>query len=50
MTWPLVALLGLLLVVLVTTIVTGGGGTDDSAGSLAPVLAERAATATAVVG
>ncbi|WP_251152972.1 serine/threonine-protein kinase [Cellulosimicrobium sp. Marseille-Q4280] len=37
MTWPLVALLGLLLVVLVATIVTGGdGSTDDAARSGVP--------------
>ncbi|WP_435737791.1 protein kinase [Cellulosimicrobium sp. PMB13] len=37
MTWPLVALLGLLLVVLVATIVTGGDGSaDDAARSAVP--------------
>ncbi|WP_083259536.1 serine/threonine-protein kinase [Cellulosimicrobium cellulans] len=50
MTWPLVALLGLLLVVLVATIVTGGGGSDDSAGTLAPLLAERAVAQPADAG
>ncbi|MFC8922830.1 protein kinase [Cellulosimicrobium sp. NPDC057127] len=50
MTWPLVALLGLLLVVLVATIVTGGGGADDSAGTTAPALAAAVGAVTRTVG